>query len=194
MGLGRESPRATQKPPDHGVISEPLRGRVAVVTGSSSGIGAAVARSLAQEGASVSLAARRVDALLEVQSTLDQCGREEIRSLVLPTDITDREQTKALISLKPDSQRKSAPPDRPGRGEKSRGLQHSAAPFSVSDTLADQEAGALQTPLVTHKPCTMSVCSSSSEIIITGPCSSRTSGAKTARCQLGGAPLGPGQQ
>src|SRR5215217_4932203 len=98
MGLGRDSPRVPKKPPDRGVNSEPLRGQVAVVTGSSSGIGAAVARALAQEGAFVSLAARRADALLEVQATLDQCGREEIRSLVLPTDVTDREQTKALIT------------------------------------------------------------------------------------------------
>jgi NADP-dependent 3-hydroxy acid dehydrogenase YdfG len=63
-----------------------LRGRVAVVTGASSGIGAVVARALAGEGASVALAARREDALSEVRRGLEGDGR----SLVVPADITDR--------------------------------------------------------------------------------------------------------
>jgi NADP-dependent 3-hydroxy acid dehydrogenase YdfG len=76
---------------------ESLQGRVAVVTGASSGIGASVARALADEGAHVALAARRRDALLEVQTGLDQ-DRGEARSLIVPTDITDRGQVKALIA------------------------------------------------------------------------------------------------
>ncbi len=67
------------------------------MTGASSGIGTAVARALAHEGAHVALAARRRDALLEVQTGLDQrCGKA--RSLVVPTDITDRRQVKALVA------------------------------------------------------------------------------------------------
>ena len=76
---------------------ESLQGRVAVVTGASSGIGASVARALADEGAHVALAARRRDALLEVQTGLDQ-DRGEARSLMVPTDITDRGQVKALTA------------------------------------------------------------------------------------------------
>ncbi len=59
------------------INSEPLRDRVTVMTGASSGIGAAVARALAREGVHVALAARREDELLEVQAGLDHRGGEE---------------------------------------------------------------------------------------------------------------------
>jgi NADP-dependent 3-hydroxy acid dehydrogenase YdfG len=68
-----------------------------VVTGASSGIGAAVARALVREGAHVALAARREDALLEVQTRLDQ-RRGKTRSLVAPTDITNRRQVRSLVA------------------------------------------------------------------------------------------------
>ena len=74
-----------------------MQGRVAVVTGASSGIGAAVARALAREGAHVALAARRADELREVQAGLDH-QRGAAKSLVAPTDVTDRRQVKSLIA------------------------------------------------------------------------------------------------
>ena len=74
-------------------MSEGLRGRVVVVTGASSGIGAATAKMLSGEGAKVALAARREEALAEAQAGLE-AGAE---SLVLPTDVTDRGQVKALV-------------------------------------------------------------------------------------------------
>ena len=64
-----------------------------MVTGASSGIGAAVARSLAGEGARLALAARREGALREVQAGLGSGAR----SLVSPTDVTDRGQVEALV-------------------------------------------------------------------------------------------------
>jgi NADP-dependent 3-hydroxy acid dehydrogenase YdfG len=77
--------------------SEPLWGRVAVVTGASSGIGAAVARALAREGAHVALAARREDTLLEVQAGLEGRGGE-VSSMIAATDVADRDQVKSLVA------------------------------------------------------------------------------------------------
>ena len=74
-------------------MSEALRGRVVVVTGASSGIGAATAKMLSGEGAKVALAARREDALREARAGL-ATGAE---SLVHATDVTDRGQVRALV-------------------------------------------------------------------------------------------------
>jgi len=75
--------------------SEGLRGRVAVVTGASSGIGAAVARALDAEGVHVALAARREDVLLDVQTRFE--GGDGQKSVVVPTDVTDGGQVRALV-------------------------------------------------------------------------------------------------
>ena len=76
---------------------ESLQDRIAVVTGASSGIGAAVACALSREGAHVALAARRADALREVQAGLDR-QHGAAKSLVVPTDVADRQQVKALVA------------------------------------------------------------------------------------------------
>ncbi len=63
---------------------DPIRGRVALVTGASSGIGLAVAERLVAAGASVALVARTATTLDEVAGRL---GRE--RALALPCDVRD---------------------------------------------------------------------------------------------------------
>jgi NADP-dependent 3-hydroxy acid dehydrogenase YdfG len=68
---------------------------VAIVTGASSGIGAAVAVGLAKEGANVVLAARRVEALESVKGKVSAFGG---KVLVVKTDITNKQQVEDLIS------------------------------------------------------------------------------------------------
>ncbi|KIW99876.1 uncharacterized protein Z518_10804 [Rhinocladiella mackenziei CBS 650.93] len=72
----------------------PLSGRVAVVTGASSGIGAAVAAALAREGCHVALAARRIGTLEAVKKRL---AVREGKVIVRQTDVTDQKQVEALI-------------------------------------------------------------------------------------------------
>ncbi|KAI1172073.1 enterobactin synthetase component F [Nemania sp. FL0916] len=73
----------------------PLAGRIAVVTGASSGIGAAVATALAREGAHVAIAARRTDALEALQKKLTSTYGTKI--LVHKTDVTDKSQVDSLM-------------------------------------------------------------------------------------------------
>ncbi len=60
------------------------QGKVAIVTGGSSGIGRACARALLKDGWSVAVAARRADAL---QETLDGAGADGARGLAVAGDL-----------------------------------------------------------------------------------------------------------
>jgi short-subunit dehydrogenase len=68
-------------------LPTPAPDRTAVVTGASSGIGAAIARDLAGRGHGVTLVARSADKLTELAAELRGSG---VRAEVLATDLTDR--------------------------------------------------------------------------------------------------------
>jgi NADP-dependent 3-hydroxy acid dehydrogenase YdfG len=74
----------------------PLEGRVAAVTGASSGIGEATARVLSAAGASVALGARRADRLEEIADSL------EGPTLVREVDVSDEEQARGFIQAAHD--------------------------------------------------------------------------------------------
>lgn len=71
-----------------------LQGRVAVVTGASSGIGRAIALRLAAAGAKVVAAARREEALRELAEEIEAAGG---RALAVPTDLLEEEQIVRLM-------------------------------------------------------------------------------------------------
>jgi NAD(P)-dependent dehydrogenase (short-subunit alcohol dehydrogenase family) len=71
-----------------------LDGKVAIVTGASSGLGVAFAEGLAAAGADVVLGARRVDRLEETARLVREAGR---RVVTVATDVADPEQCQALV-------------------------------------------------------------------------------------------------
>jgi NAD(P)-dependent dehydrogenase (short-subunit alcohol dehydrogenase family) len=71
-----------------------LDGKVAIVTGASSGLGVAFAQALAEAGADVALGARRVDRLAETAGLVEAAGR---RALAVQTDVADPASCQALV-------------------------------------------------------------------------------------------------
>lgn len=75
-------------------MANPLDGTVALITGGSSGIGEATARSLAAQGAKVAVAARRMERLEQLAAEI---GGQGHTALAIQSDITDQEQAIAAV-------------------------------------------------------------------------------------------------
>ena len=72
-----------------------LSGRVALVTGASSGLGSQFARTLARAGAAVVLAARRVEPLKDLRAQIEGEGGD---AHVTPLDVTDIDSIRAAVA------------------------------------------------------------------------------------------------
>jgi len=76
-------------------VQDNIKGKVAIVTGASSGIGESMARHLAARGAKVVLAARRTDRLDKVVAEIREAGGEAI---AIATDVAQRADLEKLAA------------------------------------------------------------------------------------------------
>ncbi|MCH8814194.1 MAG: SDR family NAD(P)-dependent oxidoreductase [Chloroflexi bacterium] len=71
-----------------------LKGRTAVVTGASKGIGVYIARALAKKGMNLVLAARSQSELEAVKAEVEGMG---VKAIVVPTDVSDKAALRSLV-------------------------------------------------------------------------------------------------
>jgi NAD(P)-dependent dehydrogenase (short-subunit alcohol dehydrogenase family) len=72
-----------------------LAGKVAIVTGASSGLGVAFAVGLAEAGADIAICARRVERLEETKALVENTGR---RCLAVPADVANPEDCNRVVA------------------------------------------------------------------------------------------------
>ena len=72
-----------------------LKGRTALITGSSRGIGRAIAERMAQAGARVVVSSRKLDACEEVVSAIRKAGGEAV---AIPCNISNKEELQQLVA------------------------------------------------------------------------------------------------
>jgi short-subunit dehydrogenase len=77
-------------------LNNSTRRKVVIITGASSGIGAAVARRLARDGMCLALVARRLEKLEQVASEVEALGGEV---LVIQTDVRNRDEIQHMLEV-----------------------------------------------------------------------------------------------
>jgi NADP-dependent 3-hydroxy acid dehydrogenase YdfG len=75
---------------------EMLSGKIAIIAGASSGMGAATAQLFAAQGATVVLGARSAGALEKLEGEINAAGG---KALAVPTDVTDRAAAQSLVDV-----------------------------------------------------------------------------------------------
>jgi short-subunit dehydrogenase len=110
------------------------KGRTAIVTGASSGIGATTAIALARAGCRVAVAARRQDRIDEIAKTCREAG---VEAIAVRTDVTIREDCFELVRR---TTAELGPPD----------ILVNNAGFAVFDTIADANPDDIRSMLDTN--------------------------------------------
>ena len=77
-------------------LTKRLLGRVALITGASRGIGAAVAKQYAAEGAQVILTARTIAGLEEVDDAIQAASNGQSKATLVPLDLKDQDEIQKL--------------------------------------------------------------------------------------------------
>ena len=72
-----------------------LKGKVALVTGASSGLGVQFAKALAGQGADIAICARRVEKLEAVKAEIEALG---VKCFAIKCDVTNVEEIKAMVA------------------------------------------------------------------------------------------------
>lgn len=94
--MGSRSSGTDNSPCRHGMLGTlRLKDKVAIVTGSSSGIGKAIALRFGQEGATVIMVARR---LLLCERTVSQIREQGGEAWPIQTDVADEQQVERLMA------------------------------------------------------------------------------------------------
>jgi NADP-dependent 3-hydroxy acid dehydrogenase YdfG len=76
------------------MMGNSMEGKVVVITGASSGLGAATARLLSEQGALLALGARRKD---RIDALADELSSELGKTIAVQMDVTQRDQVKNLV-------------------------------------------------------------------------------------------------
>ena len=82
-------------------MADKLKDKTVLITGASSGIGAATARSFAEHGARLLLCARRLDKVQQMEPELRDKGAADVFSFEL--DVQDRDEVEGTLNTLPDA-------------------------------------------------------------------------------------------